>query len=69
MKIDKLTQQQIDLVANTLGPRGKLVIIDYRGNEAVCTKDGFSVAYKVQNPTHKKVKFNQKNQIRKGQNH
>lgn len=52
MKIDKLTQKQVDLVVGTLGPKGKLVIIDYPANEAVCTKDGFSVAYKIQNPTH-----------------
>ncbi len=52
MKIDKKTQKQVDLVVGTLGPKGRLVTIDYKNNEAVCTKDGFSVAYKIQDPTH-----------------
>lgn len=52
MKLDKKTLHQISMVTNTLGPKGKLMTIDYRENEAVCTKDGYSVAYKIQDPTH-----------------
>lgn len=52
MKLDKKTLKQISMVTNTLGPRGKLMIIDRPDAEAVCTKDGYSVAYKIQDPTH-----------------
>ena len=51
MKLDKKTLKQISMVTNTLGPNGRIVTINYP-EEAVVTKDGFTVAYKMKEPTH-----------------
>lgn len=50
MKLDRLTKKQVDIVIDTMGPNGRLTILDYEA-EALTTKDGYHTAYSIPNPT------------------
>ena len=50
MKLDKLTKDQVTIVTDTMGPNGRLTILDYEA-EALTTKDGYNTAYSIPNPT------------------
>ncbi|MBO7696849.1 MAG: hypothetical protein J6T10_29830 [Methanobrevibacter sp.] len=50
MKLDKNTLYLVKTVTDTMGPNGKLTILDYKA-EALTTKDGYNTAYNIPNPT------------------
>ena len=50
MKLDRLTKEQVNIVTDTMGPDGRLTILDYDA-EALATKDGYNTCYSIPNPT------------------
>lgn len=50
MKLDRLTKEQVNIVTDTMGPNGRLTILDYDA-EALATKDGYNTCYSIPNPT------------------
>lgn len=50
MKLDKNTLSLVKTVVDTMGPNGKLTILNYKA-EALATKDGYNTAYSIPEPT------------------